>query len=341
MLKDSIDNGPYQLKSEITVNDTDGVTEIRLPQRLKDIVREDKLRYDSDIKSINILLLGLLVDIYTLINHYQTAKEIWDRIKELMEGAEMTKQEHHVDTYDSDCDDEASANAIFMANLSPVGSLNDDTIKPCYDSDIHSEVPHYDTYHDSDMLKSNIQELGYIKNIVSNNESYDECKGNNKVISYTDYMLTIGIDEDNYVPPLIQKSDMMLSIIEQIKSQVEKCNMVNQESKSIDESLTSDLEQYKDRVRLLEYAVKDGHSEQEAYISRELYSAINDHNRKVADFEKQVFSQQTQMKDLNNHIAFLNKNFEILKKSHLKGRESSTNASESKPKGNTKNDRIP
>ncbi|GKC68923.1 hypothetical protein Tco_1114806 [Tanacetum coccineum] len=86
-----------------------------------------------------------------------------------------------------------------MANLSHVGSLNDDTVELRFDFDIHSEVPHYDTYHDSDMLNSNIQEIGYIENFVSNNESYDELIGNNDVISYTDYMLTIGNDEDNYV----------------------------------------------------------------------------------------------------------------------------------------------
>ncbi|GKC61910.1 hypothetical protein Tco_1089508 [Tanacetum coccineum] len=107
----------------------------------------------------------------------------------------------HIDTYDSDCNDEATANAIFMANLSPVGSLNDDTVAPRYDSDTLSKVPHYDTYHDSDVLNSNIQELGYIENIVSNNDSYDEFKGNSDVISYTDYMLTIRNDEDNYVHP--------------------------------------------------------------------------------------------------------------------------------------------
>nr|GEW21660.1 hypothetical protein [Tanacetum cinerariifolium] len=40
-----------------------------------------------------------------------------------------------VDAYDSDCDDEATTNAIFMANLSYVGSLNDDMVAPHYDSD--------------------------------------------------------------------------------------------------------------------------------------------------------------------------------------------------------------
>ncbi|GKD64086.1 hypothetical protein Tco_1306194, partial [Tanacetum coccineum] len=126
---------------------------------------------------------------------------------------------YHIDAYDSDCDDKAITNAIFMENLSPVGSLNDDMVVPRYDSDTLFEVPHYDTYHDSDVLNSNIQELGYIENIVSTNESYDELKGNSDVISYTDYMLTIRDGVDNYVPPPIRKDDMMLLVIEQMNSQ--------------------------------------------------------------------------------------------------------------------------
>nr|GEW87996.1 hypothetical protein [Tanacetum cinerariifolium] len=65
-----------------------------------DLAGEDKLCYDSDIKAVNVLLLELPVDIYTLINQYQTAKEIWDRIKELMECTEMTKQERESMLYD-------------------------------------------------------------------------------------------------------------------------------------------------------------------------------------------------------------------------------------------------
>nr|GEU49896.1 copia-type polyprotein [Tanacetum cinerariifolium] len=73
----------------------------------------------------------------------------------------------HVDAYDSDCDDEATANVIFMANFSHISSLNDDTIVPRYDSDTLSEVRHYDTYHDFDVLNSNIQELGYMETSAS------------------------------------------------------------------------------------------------------------------------------------------------------------------------------
>ncbi|GJW26508.1 hypothetical protein Tco_0040319 [Tanacetum coccineum] len=139
-----------------------------------------------------------------------------------------------IDAYDSDYDDEATANVIFMVNLSCVASSNNDTVEPRYDSDIVSDVPHYDTYHDT------------------------------------------GHDEDNYVLPSVQKNDMILSIIEQMQSQVDKCNTVNREKQSMNESLTIELERYKDKVRVLEYVVKDGHFEQEAYLIRELYTAISD-----------------------------------------------------------------
>nr|GFC60792.1 hypothetical protein [Tanacetum cinerariifolium] len=220
---------------------------------------------------------------------FRTFKE--DSPKVMRAMLEIIKlQAYHVDAYDSTCDDEAATNAIFMKNLSPVGSLNDDTIIPRYDSDTLFEVPYYDNYLDSDVLNSNIQELRYIENIVSTNESYDELKGNIDVISYTDYMLAIIDDADNYVLHPIQKDDMMLYVIRQMKYQVEKCTKVNQESKRKIKSLTSELERYKDRIRVLGYAVKDGDSEQEAYLNRKLYTAINYHNRKVKDFEKYVFS---------------------------------------------------
>ncbi|GKC73865.1 hypothetical protein Tco_1119748 [Tanacetum coccineum] len=94
MLIDSIENGTFKLAEEITVKADDGVTDITRKQTPDDLAHKDRLRYDSDIKAVNILLLGLPVDIYTLINHYQTTKEIWERVKELMEGTYMTKQEH-------------------------------------------------------------------------------------------------------------------------------------------------------------------------------------------------------------------------------------------------------
>ncbi|GKE00418.1 hypothetical protein Tco_1388401, partial [Tanacetum coccineum] len=119
------------------------------------------------------------------------------------------------------CDDKATVNAIFMANLSSIGSLNDDT-------------------------------------------SYDELPGNSNVISYTDYMLTIRNNEDNYVSPPIEKNDMIL-------------------------------------VRVLGYAVKDGHSEEEAYLNREYYTAVKDREY-LTKFDECIKRRTTLS---HHHIGFI------------------------------------
>ncbi|GKD92365.1 hypothetical protein Tco_1372202 [Tanacetum coccineum] len=203
-----------------------------------------------------------------------------DDCEDLQLQATTNFKADHVNAYDLDCHDEDTTNAIFMASLCPVGSINDDMVEPCYDSNILSEVPHYDTYHDSDISNSNVQEMGYIKIIVSNNESYDELMSNNNVISYADYMLTIGNDADNYVPPPIPNNEMILSVIDQMKSQVERCNTVNNETQSVNESLTSELERCNEIVKTLENSSKNSSSEKEALLDRELRTIICDPKKK-------------------------------------------------------------
>nr|GEX30663.1 hypothetical protein [Tanacetum cinerariifolium] len=64
------------------------------PERARaysDRTSEEKDRYNADIRTTNILLQGLPKDIYTLINHYTDAKDIWDNVKMLLEGSELTK----------------------------------------------------------------------------------------------------------------------------------------------------------------------------------------------------------------------------------------------------------
>ncbi|GJW58462.1 hypothetical protein Tco_0105193 [Tanacetum coccineum] len=50
-----------------------------------------KERYNTDIRATNILLQGLPKDIYTLINHYTDAKDIWDNVKMLLEVVKLNR----------------------------------------------------------------------------------------------------------------------------------------------------------------------------------------------------------------------------------------------------------
>nr|GEX93379.1 hypothetical protein [Tanacetum cinerariifolium] len=95
--------------------------------------------------------------------HYFLANDLKDNndCEELQLQATASFKSDNIDTYDSDCDDEYTTNTIFMTKFSSIGSLNDDTVVPRYDSDTLSHVPHYDTYHHSDALNSNTRVVIY------------------------------------------------------------------------------------------------------------------------------------------------------------------------------------
>ncbi|GJW66904.1 hypothetical protein Tco_0121328 [Tanacetum coccineum] len=64
------------------------------------LLPKEQERSKADIRATNILLQGFPKDIYTLINHYTDAKDIWDNVKMLLEGSELTKDDHESQLYD-------------------------------------------------------------------------------------------------------------------------------------------------------------------------------------------------------------------------------------------------
>ncbi|GKC59871.1 hypothetical protein Tco_1087469 [Tanacetum coccineum] len=93
----SIDEGPFQIGTfrETLAEGNEGALHLDpgRPHVYSDLSPEDKDRYNADIRATNILLQGLPKDIYTLINHYTEAKDIWDNVKMLLEGSKLTKED--------------------------------------------------------------------------------------------------------------------------------------------------------------------------------------------------------------------------------------------------------
>nr|GEW70629.1 hypothetical protein [Tanacetum cinerariifolium] len=54
---------------------------------------------DCDVQATNIILHGLPPDVYALVNHQEAAKDIWDRVKLLMKGTELSYQERECRLY--------------------------------------------------------------------------------------------------------------------------------------------------------------------------------------------------------------------------------------------------
>nr|GEU84637.1 hypothetical protein [Tanacetum cinerariifolium] len=117
------------------------------PMKYSEITKSQKLQDDCDVQATNIILLGLPLDVYALVNHQEAVKDIWDRVKLLIKGTKLSYQQpfqtEDLDAYDSDCDDLTSAKAVLMANLSGC------------DLEVLSKVPYSDSY-SNDMINQDV-----------------------------------------------------------------------------------------------------------------------------------------------------------------------------------------
>ncbi|GJW27670.1 hypothetical protein Tco_0044545 [Tanacetum coccineum] len=94
MILESVEQGPLIWP---TVEEN-RVTKIKKYAELSDA---EKIQADGDMKATNIILQGLLANIYSLVNHHRVAKDLWERVQLLMQGTSLTKQERECKLYDA------------------------------------------------------------------------------------------------------------------------------------------------------------------------------------------------------------------------------------------------
>nr|GEU47530.1 hypothetical protein [Tanacetum cinerariifolium] len=147
-------------------------------------------------------------------------------------------QADDLDAYDSDCDELNSAKIALMTNLSHYGSDN------------LTEV------HNQDNITNNLMILDVQAPSTSEQstiltQSDIEITNDSNIISYSQY-----INESQYNTvqnsslPVLQ-DDLILSMIEKMKTQVVNCIKINQDNKQVNELLTAELGRYKNQDRIL------------------------------------------------------------------------------------------
>nr|GEW48263.1 hypothetical protein [Tanacetum cinerariifolium] len=60
----------------------------------------EAIQADCDVKATNIILQGLLPEVYALVSTHKVMKELWESIQMLMQGTSLTKQEGECKLYD-------------------------------------------------------------------------------------------------------------------------------------------------------------------------------------------------------------------------------------------------
>nr|GEY15627.1 putative reverse transcriptase domain-containing protein [Tanacetum cinerariifolium] len=103
MIVDSIENGPYVRRMIATPGEADlpvPVLESFHKQTDEELTKNDIKRMDANDQAIQTILLGLPEDIYAAVDSCETAKEIWERVRQMMK-------------------ENSEANLKFLNNLQP------------------------------------------------------------------------------------------------------------------------------------------------------------------------------------------------------------------------------
>ncbi|GKB37894.1 hypothetical protein Tco_0882836 [Tanacetum coccineum] len=157
-------------------------------------------------------------------------------------------QANDLDAYDSDCDEFNTANVALMANLSHYGL---------------------------DALAKSWEQ----SNVINHSEA--EITSDSNIIPYSQYVIESQQAAVQNSNSSAQQDALILSVIEQLKTQVVNCTKINLDNKSVNDTLTTELERYKEQVKVL----KEGQNvdlKSNDNISRFKYTFFYDHTTKQA-----------------------------------------------------------
>ncbi|GJW36665.1 integrase, catalytic region, zinc finger, CCHC-type containing protein [Tanacetum coccineum] len=123
-------------------------------------------------------------------------------------------QADDLDVYDSDCDELNTAKVALMANLSHYGL--------------------------DALAKSNVV-----------NHSETKITSDSNIIPYSQYVTKSQQEAVQNSNSSVQQDALILSVIEQLKTQIINCTKINLDNKSVNDTLTAELERYKEQVKVL------------------------------------------------------------------------------------------
>ncbi|GJX51810.1 hypothetical protein Tco_0278655, partial [Tanacetum coccineum] len=143
-----------------------------------------------------------------------------------------------LDAYDSDCDELNISKVALMENLSHYGS------------DALTEVHNHDNVNNN-MINQAMEAMPSSEQLNVVNHSKTEITSDSNIIPYSQYVIEsqqAAIQNSN---SFAQQDALILSVIEQLKTQVVNCTKINLDNKSVNDTLTAELERYKEQVKVL------------------------------------------------------------------------------------------
>ncbi|GJV52042.1 retrovirus-related pol polyprotein from transposon TNT 1-94 [Tanacetum coccineum] len=247
-------------------------------------------------------------------------------------------QANDLDAYDSDCDELNSAKVALIENLSHYGL------------DALAEVHNHDNVNNN-MINQDVQVMlsSEQSNVVNHSET--KITSDSNIIPYSQFVIElqqVAIQNSN---SSTQQDALILSVIEQLKSQVVTCTKINLKNKSVNDTLTTELERYKEQVKVLKKGQNvDLRSNDNVSISSAQSIEIDRIKQTLS--ERKVFGLFQSLADdlrklkgkalVDNDLALpiLRNSGEVTVLRDLVDIKNAIVASGSQPSGNTKKDKI-
>ncbi|GKA15973.1 integrase, catalytic region, zinc finger, CCHC-type containing protein, partial [Tanacetum coccineum] len=145
-------------------------------------------------------------------------------------------QADDLDAYDSDCDELNSAKIALMANLSRNGS---DALTEVHNPDNLT----YDLINQSEQIMTSSEQSNDV------NQTETEITSDSNIIPYSQYLSETQQETVQNSNSSAQQDVLILSMFEQLNTQVMNCTNVNLEYKSANKALTTELDRYKEEVK--------------------------------------------------------------------------------------------
>nr|GEU67146.1 hypothetical protein [Tanacetum cinerariifolium] len=187
-------------------------------------------------------------------------------------------QADNLDAYDFDCDEINSAKIALMANLSHYGSDNLAEVN-------NQEIRVNSVNHQERQVQSTSEQFSTLTH------SNTEIESDSNIIPYSLYLNENQSNTfQNLTSPALQ-DDLILSVIEQLKTQVVTCTKINQDNKQVNDLLTAELERYKRQERVLNESNHDEKASTSYEHSQEIDSlkhTLSEYLREKESFEKKI-----------------------------------------------------
>nr|GEU71171.1 hypothetical protein [Tanacetum cinerariifolium] len=258
--------------------------EVTRPKNYYELSHTDAIQADCDMKATNIILQGLPSGVFKLVSIHRVVKDLYERIQLLMQGTSLTKQERECKLYD-EFDKFAYKNGktlrdFYLRFLLLLDDINIYNVRleqfqlntkflntlplewhkfmtgvklvqdlhPTNIDQLHAYLGQHE-FHENEAMPSSKQSI-----IVNHSET--EITSDSNIISYSHYVHETQQAAVQNSNSSAQQDALILFVIKQLKTQVTNCTKINLDNKSVNDTLTAELERNKEQVKVL----KEGHN---------------------------------------------------------------------------------